>query len=475
MSLSDMQNRRIANNKSSGKVSLRNVSRITFGLLFCMVLSIAGNAQDTTNPIHHYQFNLDQCIHYALQHQHDGKNARLNQRYAAEQVKENIGKLLPHAGINGSFVDNLKLTTTLIPDFSSGNLDHKIPVQFGNKYTSSISGQIDQTIFNSNYFIGLKAAKIYEELSSKSLSATEATIRSNVTKAYYNVLVNKEGLSISKSNLDQLTKSLKDIRAKYQVGITETVDVNRIQVQYNSATTGIENQQRLVDYSMAELKFQIGMPQKDSLQLMQTVHDFSAGTHSPEDTSVFSLSDRPEYIVQQTQISLNELNLKSTRLSYLPSLSAYINYGYNYFASRFGNLYQKGYGSSALGLSLSFPLFSGTERIHQTNEARITLEQSRNDLDNLSQQIQLEIKQSYIQYINNRASLKTQQQNMQLTQGVYDRINYKFNQGVASSLDLLSAENELQRAQSNYIDALLNTLMSKVDLEKALGKLNNQQ
>jgi outer membrane protein TolC len=61
---------------------------------------------------------------------------------------------------------------------------------------------------------------------------------------------------------------------------------------------------------------------------------------------------------------------------------------------------------------------------------------------------------------------------MNLTEGVYERTQYRFEQGVSSSLDLLSAENELQQSQSNYIDALLNTLMSGVDLQQALGKIN---
>lgn len=436
-----------------------------------MSICMAGKAQAPDSAAHRYQFSLDQCIDYALQHQHDVKNARLSRQYAEEQVKENTGKLLPHAGINGSFVDNLKLATTLIPDISSGDLTHKIPVQFGNKYTSSVAGQVDQTLFNSNYFLGLKAAKVYKDLSVKNLTATEIATRAAVTKAYYNVLVNYEGLRISESNRDQLAKSLKDVRAKYQAGISETVDVNRIQVQYNNAATGAGNQQRLVTYSLAQLKFQMGLDQNDSLALTQTVRDFSSGEAPAADTTGYAIADRPEYGIQQSQIMLDELSLKSTKLSFLPSLSAYVNYGYNYFSSTFGNLYQKGYGSSALGLSLSFPLFSGTERIHQTNEARIILEQSRNDLSNLVQQIQLQVKQAFIQYTNNSASLRTQKENMALTQGVYDRISYKFNQGVASSLDLLSAENELQQAQSNYMDALLNTLMTEVDLEEAMGEL----
>jgi outer membrane protein TolC len=445
------------------------LASFTFLLIFMALRAGAQTDSAAQSKIHH--FDLNDCIQYGLAHQHDVKNARLDQQYATEQVKENTAKLFPHADISGSFVDNLKLATTLIPDFSSGNLNHKIPVQFGNKYTSSVSGQVNQTVFNSNYFIGLKAAKVYEDLSVKSLNTTEITTRVNVTKAYYNVLVNKESLRIGRSNVDHLDKSLRDIKAKYQAGISETVDVNRIQVQYNNARTGIENQLRLLVYSLDQLKFQMGLPLKDSLDLSQTVRDFTPQSLGM-DTLGYSLNDRPEYGMQQIQTQLNQLSLKSTKLSFLPSLSAYVNYGYNYFGPTFSDLYSKGYGNSAIGLSLNFPIFSGTERIHQTNEARITLEQSQNDLSHLAQQIRLEVKNAYVNYQNNQAQLATQEENMKLTQGVYDRIQYKFNQGVSSSLDLLSAENELQGAQNNYIDALLNALMSKVDLQQAMGRIN---
>lgn len=430
----------------------------------------AGAQSDTTGR-KVLDLDLNGCIRYAMDHQHDVKNARLNEQYATEQIRENTGKLLPHAGITGSFQDNLKLATTLIPDFSSGNLSHKIPVQFGNKYTSSVSGQITQTVINSNYFIGLKAAKVYRELAVKSLNSTEIATSVNVTKAFFNVLVNEESLRIGKANLAQLDKSLHDIKAKYQAGVSETVDVSRIQVQYNNALTGTQNQLRLLDLSMDELKFQTGLPLSDSLVLKQTIRDFTPGSVAV-DTLGYSLQDRPEYVMQQIQTQLNTLSLKSAKLSFLPSLSAYVNYGLNYFGPSFSSLYNKGYGNSSLGLSLDFPVFSGTERIHQVNEAKITLQESQNDLAHLAEQIRLDVQNAYTQYRNNQAQLQTQENNMNLTQGVYDRIQYKFDSGVASSLDLLSAENELQQAQNNYIDALLNAMLSKVDLQQAMGRIN---
>lgn len=451
--------------------STRSRRRYRYLCLLAMGLfPVTGLRAQTDTLPHSYRFSLEQCVQYALEHQHDMVNARLDRRYAREVVGENRGKLLPHAQINGSFVDNLKLATTLIPDIFNGRPDEKIPVQFGNKFTSGITGQVDQTLLNSNYFLGLRAAKVYESLSARALDRTEAETRAGVAKAYYNVLVNQEAIRIAASNLGQLRKSLQDIRAKYEAGLAETVDVNRIEAQYNSAATGIANQRRLLAFSMEELKFQMGMPGADSLVLTQTVRDVAPASPSPADTAGFHAGARPEYQMQQVQVQLNELNLKSVRLGFLPSLSGFANYGFGYFASSFGDLYRKGYPNSQIGLNLSFPLFNGTERIHQANEARITLQQSRNDLQYLAEQISLEIRRAYVQYRNHLDQLDTQKKNMALTQGVYDRIKYKYDQGVATSLDLLSAENELQQSQSAYIEALLNVMLSKVDLDKALGR-----
>lgn len=443
--------------------------RLAFLLTFFFSIPFFTVAQSDSS--HAFFFNLNDCIQYSLENQHDVKNAILNNQFSEEKIRENKAKLFPHANINASFIENLKLPTSLIPDFGGTDPSKKIAVQMGTRYNSSASGEIQQTIFNSNYFVGLQAAKVFKELSEKNINANEITTQVNVTKAYFNVLVNDEAIRIAQSNLAQLQKSLRDIKAKYDVGIAETVDVNRIQVQNNNAETGLANQQRLLKASLYQLKFQMGMPQKDSLRLTETIKDFSPDQLPITDTFNFNLNDRPEYVMQQITNQLNELDLKRVRLSYLPSIGTYINYGFNFFSPRLGNLYSNGYGSSAFGVTLAFPIFSGTERIHQVNQAKITLEESQNDLSNLEQQIQLQINNSFIDFQNNQASLKTQKENMELTQGVFDRIQYKYQMGVSSSLDLLSAENELQQAQNNYIDALLNTLLTRIDLQQALGRI----
>ncbi|MBC9908900.1 TolC family protein [Chitinophaga varians] len=423
---------------------------------------------DTTRG--NYAFNLVDCIQYGTAHHHDMVNANLDVDFSKEQVKEATAKLFPHADINANFTDNLKLATSLIPDIASGNYDRKIPVQFGTRFSSNATGQVNQTVFQSDYFLGLKASRVYRGLATKSLTRTEIDTKVAIIKAYYAVLTNQENIRLSKSNLDQLRKTLTDTKARYDAGVSERVDVDRIQVSYNNGVTQIENQIRELVYTMQLLKFQMGMPQESNLELKETVQDLNVESFSA-DTLNYKVEDRIEYSIQNTQIALNELSLKSKKMAYLPQLNFFINYGVNWFSTRFGDLYKEGFGASALGLNLSWSIFTGTERLHQIQEQRITLKKSQNDLDFLSQQIKLEVKSANTAYESNKATFVTQKTNMALTQGIYDRIVLKFEQGVATSLDVISAESQLTQARTDYVNAMLSTLISKTDLDKATGRI----
>lgn len=441
-------------------------------LLVTTAMAVLQPAQAQQDTARSYQFSLEECIQYALVNQPKVQNARLSREASREKIRESTGKLLPHANITGSFTDNLKLQTSVIPDFAN-DPNNKIPVQFGTKYASAVTGQVNQTILNSDYFLGLKAAKVYDELSVRGLERTAIDTRVQVSNAYFNVLVSRESIRLVDANILRLQKTLKDTRARYDEGVSERIDVDRMQVSFNNAETQRANLERLQQYSLDVLKFNMGMPLQSTLELEEDVKSF-AGIREMPDSQQYNFQDRPEYHMQRVQVELNRLDLKSKRLGIVPTLSAFINYGVNWFAPQFSDLYKTGYGNSAMGLTLNFPIFTGTERIHQVAQSRITLRQSENDLTNLSQQIQLEVRDAYTNYKNNTTSLLTQEKNMALTQGVYDRVVLKFDQGVSSSLDVVSADNELKQAQSDYINALLDTLISKVKLDQAMGKIKVQ-
>jgi outer membrane protein TolC len=62
-----------------------------------------------------------------------------------------------------------------------------------------------------------------------------------------------------------------------------------------------------------------------------------------------------------------------------------------------------------------------------------------------------------------------EQENISVTQRVFESTTNKFNQGAASNLDLVNASNDLITAQSSYVQAVLTLVNAQVELEKFLN------
>jgi outer membrane protein TolC len=86
---------------------------------------------------------------------------------------------------------------------------------------------------------------------------------------------------------------------------------------------------------------------------------------------------------------------------------------------------------------------------------------------------QLNLQEKQIKY-NLQSSLEnfyTQQENVEVAQRVYDSFRRKFEQGMATSLDLTNANGNYLDAESNYINAVMEVLNAKLQLDKLMNNL----
>ena len=65
---------------------------------------------------------------------------------------------------------------------------------------------------------------------------------------------------------------------------------------------------------------------------------------------------------------------------------------------------------------------------------------------------------------------KTAKSNLALAQKINDKTRIKYQEGVASSMELSQSDEQYQRKQGDYINALYQLLNSKSNLDKALSK-----
>ncbi|MCK7557945.1 TolC family protein [Chitinophaga sedimenti] len=252
--------------------------------------------------------------------------------------------------------------------------------------------------------------------------------------------------------------------------MAEKLDVDRLTVQVTNLRTEERKLANSIDVTIATLKYQIGMPLKQQIILTDTL-DVNQVKNIGEDGS-FTYNNRIEFQMLDAQKRANEYDLKRYKLAHLPTLAAFANAGasrqsntFNYFKS------EMWYGYVAWGLNLNVPIFNGNQRRRQTDQAFLRLEKSEVDLDNIRQVIDMERETSAITFKNNVLTLDAQDQNMHLAQDVLESTRIKYREGVGSSIEMITAENDLLTAQSNYFAALYEAIKAKIAYLKANAKL----
>jgi outer membrane protein TolC len=123
-----------------------------------------------------------------------------------------------------------------------------------------------------------------------------------------------------------------------------------------------------------------------------------------------------------------------------------------------------------VGLSVNVPLYSGGAKKAKLQRAKLDLEKSNNQMRSLERAIWMEVGNARVAYKNAVQRVTDQQKNLDLAQKIYNTTQIKYKEGVGSSLEITQAEQALFQSQQNVIQAKYELLLSKVDLDKALGK-----
>ncbi len=449
-------------------------------------------------------FTLEQAIEYALANSVNAKNGTIDEQIASAKVKETRGIGLPQVNASVGITHNQKLPrffSQYNPDQGGGFIDlSQIPgiqpgdvVAFPNffqlKSAGNASVTINQILFNGSYLVGLQAANAYRDLSVKTNTQTKENIVEQVTKAYYNVLINKDRVTLFDVNIARVDSLFKTTKALNENGFAERIDVDRIQVTVNNLKAQRDNFRNLQELGLQLLKFQMNYPMDQDIDVAGDIKSIQVDENLLSNyAEKWDYSQRTDYSILETNRRLQALNIKNKYAESLPSLIAFANLGYSSQSPNVGGLFKtesgiadteqygpdKWYSFSSFGVSLSIPLFSGLQRNYKLQQEKLNMRKIENGFSSLKSAIDLQIKQSAITYLNAISTLKSQRENMTLADNVAKVTKIKYEQGVGSNLEVTEAESALREAQINYYDALYSALVAKVDLDKAYGKLNPQ-
>jgi multidrug efflux system outer membrane protein len=184
-----------------------------------------------------------------------------------------------------------------------------------------------------------------------------------------------------------------------------------------------------------------------------------------------SYEKRIEYQQVHTQQAIQDQQINYYRFAWLPNVSAFYNYELAYENNHLNDLLSTSYPSQLVGLSFSIPIFTGFSRVNGERRARLQREQLDLSETNLKSQIYTEYTTSLASYNSNFFNLQLLQKNVAMAKRTYFVVDLQYKQGIVAYLNVITAQSNLISSEISYINAVFQTLSSKIDLKKAMGDI----
>lgn len=442
--------------------------------------------------------SLDDVRDLAVKNNKHLKMASEEERVAFYNRKEAFSKYLPDISLLGSYLRNQKNiqlispssipTSIPLPDLSGLGLPipggTQIPLSDDLRDKLASIGEVDiknvwvggvtlvQPLFMGGKIVAYNdIMKNAQSLASTQKDTKLQEVVAEVDASYWQVisLAYKKQLATSYKSL--LDKMYSDISIMEEEGVATKADVLSIAVKVNEADMALTKVDNGLALSRMALNQICGLPIDDLIKLADENNtDISFDdTSEPELVSVDeALNNRSEIKSLELATKIYEGKERVARSEFMPSLAFTASYLYTN-PSMFNGVQNKFDGFWTMGLLLKVPLnFMSSSAKYNAAKAETLIQHYK--LDEAKEKIELQVNQSSLKVTEAYKKYTSSKKNMEKADENLRYANVGFEEGVIPPSDALAAHTAWLAAHSDLIDAEIDVKLSKVYLDKALGR-----
>jgi outer membrane protein TolC len=420
-------------------------------LVFMMVMVFCGTVSAQSN----LNLSLEEAQAYALEHNRSLKNASMDVQIAEASRWQTLATLLPQVSANVDYSNMFGYQMNL------GDFQISMPNSMTYGATASVA-------LSGAQVVGVQLEKIAGQMADITLKQTEKDLADQVKTLYYSALVMEETVRLLEKNLEHLDQLMVFTERSVEVGVSEQTDADLLSVQIASMKTNINATRRSLEMIYNSMRLQLGLEADSEIALSETIDGLmSANAGISLLGEGFVLDDNYSYQLLQQNVALAQKQVTLKKWAYAPSLSAFYQYSEKEYFSDEATMNSTP--PNMFGLSLNIPLFSSGSRQQAVKEARLGYQKQLNTFEDTREALIIQHRQLSYNLSSSYESFETQKKNMVVVQRVFDNISRKYEQGMASSLDITNSGSELIAAQSSYVQSLLEVVTAQIELEKLLN------
>ncbi len=446
---------------SSGSTPTARSGAVCLALVAAIALSavIPANAQDAR------VLTIDDVRRLALEYNRDYLTAQQEVDRADARVVEARAGALPRIDGNAYYNRNFEVPTSFI-EMNGETME----LQFGFKNSFGAGVSLRQSIYQGGkVFTALAIAKLYKEYSRAGAAEVGNDIVFNGEVLFYAAVFRQSQVAVLQKAIEAAEYNLSTIEKMRDQGMVSEFEVLRARVERNNLLPQLIAAESEVELARKRLKSFLGLDLNAPVELVERPVD--------SDTSLAGLPPMERYIdsalqtrpaVQQAEL-LTEITRKAIRIAkadYWPHLEAVSDWGWSSQSDDF-TLKENTSTSLTAGLVVSVPIFTGFERQAAVSQAKVDFNQSRLAESQTQDRVRLEVEEAYYQVQQAKKALDIQGATIAEAQEGLNIANVRYESGVGTLLEVLSAQVALTDARNANAEALFNFRVAEARLKRA--------
>lgn len=426
------------------------MNRLASALAIVLVLAmleppaVAGQVRDIT---------LDDAITLALQYHPSLVQARGDVRVASASRREAIGNWLPNLTGSSGWSTN-----------STERFDQATQRTVSGASTSySASFNASMTIFDGfRRSAQNRTANANLESAEASLTSQRFQITLETKQAFFNALAAEELVSVAESQIRRGEEQLKVSTERLAAGSAIRSDTLRAFVELGNSRLQLLNARTQRAIAVANLARLIGYDGS-----LRAVADSSIMTLSTLDTAALreeALANAPAIEQATAEGRAADAQVTSSRGEYFPRVTA--SYQNSFSGAALSNLNN----NWSARISLSWPLFNGFSRETAVSRSRAAQDAARSRIEDTRRQVNAELTQQFaaleaalLRFNIAAASRAAAEEDLRVQQE-------RYRLGAATIVEVLTSQVSLDQAEVDIVQARLDFLLAKAQLEALLGR-----
>ncbi len=372
------------------------------------------------------------------------------------------------------------------------NLSTGTGTNFGLSFDTN-TGQLRTTAntrFNANAFTSLtlfdgfqsqatlRQRRLSVSSSDLSLERQRQLIVFQVANQFLAYIQATERITVQRENLIATQQLLSQIEEFVRVGTRPISDLYQQQAAVESAELAILQAEQQIQIAEANLLQILRLDPLGSYEFV--VPELTEELLAPEEFDLADLftraqQQRGDLRSREVAVEAAAQGLRAARGGRLPQLSFSAGAGTSYNSGieryDFGQQLERN-SSQSISFSLSLPVFNRLRTRSQVQRARISYENARIDVESTQQQIGVEVRQAYLDYLTADKQLKVTQRQLEFREQALQSTRERYNVGAATLVELTQAQSEFVQASQDAVSARYTIFVRKRLIRYYTGELD---